>query len=459
MKRPLTVLLFLCILFNVRSEMANLHFVTSERTFLRSAGTMTADTVPLDACTIDSVAYSKDTTQLIKCPTSKVGIVVIPTSVKYIQPFAFQNCINLTSVILPSGLDSIGEAAFNGCNGLTDIKLPAGITTIGGDAFLDCVGLKKATTPYANYLKQVHDGYVVTSLFEGCTNLDTVYIPEGIKDIRYIAFASIQNFSTVILPSSVETIGDFAFALNMSLRALTLPASVSKINSSSFAGCFANLTVEPGNKWFVVEDSALYNVSKTHLMNCQAFKISGFRIPSTVTCIDSFAFFYCFGLESITIPSSVSEIQPGAFNECWSLQSLTIQSVVPPVIADTFFQESFIQKDQCSLFVPQQSILEYRLAPGWRYFTTIQADTTGVALRKLQKDIDLMLYPNPVNDYFHIAGLKQQALLKVYDLNGILQFEQRIQEDVINTSCLKAGSYVIEIITESGTALRRFQKN
>ena len=46
-------------------------------------------------------------------------------------------------------------------------------------------------------------------------------------------------------------------------------------------------------------------------------------LPATVTHIDWFAFYGCFGLRSITLPQSVAKIEYGAFDGCSS--SLTIK--------------------------------------------------------------------------------------------------------------------------------------
>ncbi|GEM_PF-6057727 len=59
-------------------------------------------------------------------------------------------------------------------------------------------------------------------------------------------------------------------------------------------------------------------------------RISGIKIPSTVTRIGDRAFYDCTGLEKVTIPGSVTEIGGGAFLGCRNLKEVTITGQEPP---------------------------------------------------------------------------------------------------------------------------------
>ena len=59
-------------------------------------------------------------------------------------------------------------------------------------------------------------------------------------------------------------------------------------------------------------------------------------IPSTVTSIDSYAFYDCTSLTSITIPNSVMSIASYAFLGCRGLTSLTIPNSVTSIGLNAF---------------------------------------------------------------------------------------------------------------------------
>lgn len=68
-----------------------------------------------------------------------------------IPNYAFQDCIDLTSVEFPSTLQTIGNYAFQRCSKLTSVDIPSSVTSIGSSAFQGCSGLTSmtilATTP------------------------------------------------------------------------------------------------------------------------------------------------------------------------------------------------------------------------------------------------------------------------------------------------------------------------
>ena len=58
---------------------------------------------------------------------STLSVVNIPSFIKIIKCFAFDNCSSLTQVSIPSSVTSIGKCAFNYCSSLTQIEIPSKI--------------------------------------------------------------------------------------------------------------------------------------------------------------------------------------------------------------------------------------------------------------------------------------------------------------------------------------------
>jgi len=52
---------------------------------------------------------------------SKLASITIPNSVKQIEEYAFQDCVNLTSITVPKSVTHIGQGAFEGCDNLISV--------------------------------------------------------------------------------------------------------------------------------------------------------------------------------------------------------------------------------------------------------------------------------------------------------------------------------------------------
>lgn len=80
---------------------------------------------------------------------SYVETIIIPSSVKYIKDKCFKSCTKLKNVFFypVSQLISIGNNAFQGCSNLNTIHLPDNLLTIGYKAFQGCSNLQVYINP------------------------------------------------------------------------------------------------------------------------------------------------------------------------------------------------------------------------------------------------------------------------------------------------------------------------
>jgi hypothetical protein len=272
----------------------------------------------------DGVLYNKGKNMLHTYPAGKKGVFTIPDDVNSISGWAFNGCINLTTInvtsgnnryssqdgvmynktktvlhtypagkkgafTIPNSVISIRDNAFSGCNNLTDITIPNIVTSIGIAAFEDCTSLKSITIP--DTVTSIRRG-----AFEGCTSLKSITIPDTVTSIESFTFYGCSELTSITIPDSVTSIGMAAFEDCTSLKSITIPDTVTSIESFTFYGC-SNLT----------------NVT----------------IPSSVTSINFNAFYGCSELTSITIPNSVTKIGDNAFYYCTSLTNVTFQGMIP----------------------------------------------------------------------------------------------------------------------------------
>ena len=155
--------------------------------------------------------------------------IVLPASVRYIGDQAFKNCTSLEKVDFKgTKLDFVGESAFEGCKAIVELKVPV-ISECGYGIFENCSSLKSA---------ELLGGYEVIPLrmFSGCSRLEKIILPKGVKEIGYLAFAG-TIITEIDLPESLEKIGSSAFYACKRLESIDFPEKLSYIGESAFANC------------------------------------------------------------------------------------------------------------------------------------------------------------------------------------------------------------------------------
>ena len=73
--------------------------------------------------------------------------------------------------------------------------------------------------------------------FVGCSCLDTIVIPDGIKIIDVQTFQNCVGLKQIVLPNSMLLIEDEALAGCENMETLTLPASLRKLDFHCLGGC------------------------------------------------------------------------------------------------------------------------------------------------------------------------------------------------------------------------------
>lgn len=86
--------------------------------------------------------YTKDNriTNMLFAKT-KIETIILPNNTISIDPWAFWDCKNLTSLTIPENVKAIGNGAFSSCTGLVFIILPSNLNSIGYSAFSGCNSL------------------------------------------------------------------------------------------------------------------------------------------------------------------------------------------------------------------------------------------------------------------------------------------------------------------------------
>lgn len=327
----------------------------------------------------------------------KIVNISFPDSILYIENDAFCGCTNIDNIDLPQNLISIGDNAFGACKSLTNITIPDSTTSIGNRSFYDCTNLENITLStnvqnignsafdntawYTNqpnglvYLGNIayktKEEYpqnitiktgttvIADNAFNNCDLLESVSIPDTVKNIGNRAFSGCTNLTSITIPRGVTRIGEYGFYNCYSLNEIEIADTVTKIGMGAFMytdwyynqpdgilyiGKVAydvkgeeqtNFNIKEGtiaiaNDAFS-ECEELKSISIPNSITTigdRAFyycdKLLSIDIPESVTCMGEYVFEYCTSLNRISLPNNTTKITSGMFSLCSSLDELTI---------------------------------------------------------------------------------------------------------------------------------------
>ncbi len=265
--------------------------------------------------------------------TGKKKTVKIPKGVKGISPYAFKNT-SVKKVILPTSCKEVNNYAFYGAKKLTSVKMHSKIKKIGNYAFYGS-GLKKVTLPKnvkeigvnafaKSPLTSVKFNKKLTTIgsYAFCdTKLKKVVLPNSVKRCGYYCFAdtpitdfTFSNKMTVIPDGMFH--GDRLRNTVATFKNLTIPSNIKEIGDSAFVYCNIDTIVIPDS------------VTKCGDSCFSSTSLSKATLSKNMTAIPAEMFAYCSFLKSITIPNNIKKIGSMAFAQCALTDVVIPDSVV-----------------------------------------------------------------------------------------------------------------------------------
>lgn len=236
-------------------------------------------------CAIDKILYSKNKSNLMKCPTALAGAVNVA-----------------------AGTQVIDDEAFSGCTKVTEVTMPSSVTTIGA------------------------------SVFDGCTAMTKVNLNEGLQTIGEYAFDNATALTSIAIPNSVVSLGNSIFYYCMGLETVKIGSGVTTIGSAPFYRCTAlkSIEVDGANANFESVDGVLYSKDKTTLMAYPNQRAAQYDIIEGVYFIGNNAFYYCDNVTAVTMPNTVMTIGKEAFAECTKLESINFSTALQSIGEKSF---------------------------------------------------------------------------------------------------------------------------
>ena len=199
---------------------------------------------------------------------------------------------------------------------------------------------------------------------------------------------------------------------------MTIGNSVTSIGKCAFSGCseLTSVVVDKNNsKYDSRENCNAIIITSTNKL---AVGCKSTIIPNSVNIICDYAFYGCKGLTSVTIPNSITVIGKYAFSYCSKLTKMVSLAVEPPACGEFVFDE--VDQTACQLFVPEGSVIKYKVADRWRDFTLI-SEYDGVD---------------------DVSVDSQNAVYEVYNLQGV-RVGSGMREAEVTADALPHGVYIL----------------
>ena len=370
--------------------------------------------------------------------------VDIPNSVTSIEEGAFMLCTGLTSVTISNSLTSIAEQTFMHCFNLASVTIPSSVTKIGQEAFAYCMGLESieslAETPPTCGDNAFDNANRSCKLSVPANSIEAYKAAEGWKDFANIEALSggsqsgtwgsnikwtLDDQGVLTLEGTGEMEDDYfseAPWLSLSFTKLVIGDGITKIGKNAFFGC-KELTS-------VTIPSSVTTIDYYAFMECTG--LTSVTIPCGVTSIVYAAFYGCTGLTSVTIPSSVTSIGDGAFGQCTGLTKIESLAETPPSCGDYVFYH--VDKENCVLTVPANSVEAYKAAEGWKEFYSIIS--SGISSVTKGNNVSI----SASNGVITVAGVAGNNAVEVYSASGALVYRGTSNTVVVPSS----GVYVVK---------------
>lgn len=138
--------------------------------------------------------------------SSSIEKIVFGGSATYVPGGMLGRCQELVNVELSNNIKAILEGAFRNCTKLKTIS-GSSVEHIERRAFMNCTSLESFNFPN---LKTIGggDGPDYDEVFQGCTSLKSVILPQGLARIGGKAFMDCTSLESITIPASILFIGN-----------------------------------------------------------------------------------------------------------------------------------------------------------------------------------------------------------------------------------------------------------
>jgi|GEM_PF-2626882 len=240
--------------------------------------------------------------------------------------------VRSTGERISTGDNMIPKGVFNACSGLQEVVLPENLVKIGDNAFNKCKGLSHIDFP-----STINN--IGSSAFAGCDSLRTLQLPGGMDRVATYAFSKCSRLQLLSIDGDIDVIGSYAFS-ETGLKTVTIDGTVERLGSFAFSSCYKLTELHIAGDVLVVEECAFYNTAlgEVTLHGVKEFGESVFRNNGNLRVVNidgscdfskipASTFYDCPSLTDVNWPGFPNEIKVlGAycFRGCKSLKPFEI---------------------------------------------------------------------------------------------------------------------------------------
>lgn len=400
--------------------------------------------------------------------------VDIPNTVTSIGYSSFESCGNLKSIELPKFLTHIKKHAFSWCQLLTVVEIPKSVRIIEGGVFAYCPKLSNILVDAENEFYCSVDGSVFSKdkteiiqyatgkddeaykipntvdriayyAFEGA-GLISVEIPNSVTIINEGAFFNCPELTSVILPNSALKIGIDAFRKCERMQNIFIPELVSEIGYDVFYQCknLSSIFVDKNNENYSSKDGILFDKNQTKLIFYPpAKKDVKYIIPESVTSLEGHSFAGNIFIKSLELGKDVDNLEYGALFCGDNLKEIVVLNSTPPNAGDISTSEIY---SASTLYVPKESLDDYKNANGWKEFKNIvPIETSGIADAFVDSDVKIESGDGTIT----VSGA-EGGVCRIFDLRGIEVDSRAGISDYESFSVKFPELYIVQVTTNDG---------
>lgn len=133
------------------------------------------------------------------------------------------------------GYTKVRNYLFNGCTSLAHVSLPEGLTSIGDGAFAYCSSLALTSLPEG--LTSIGDG-----AFAGCSSLALTVFPEGLMSIDSGAFSECTSLTSITFKGTPTLIDSATFFDCINLTDIKVPWAEGAVSGAPWGATKATIT-------------------------------------------------------------------------------------------------------------------------------------------------------------------------------------------------------------------------
>lgn len=354
--------------------------------------------------------------------------VSLPGTLTYIDDAAFQNCTALTSFEMPDSLTQIGNKLLMGCTGITSVKIskslnnimeytfadtaiesveiPEGVIHIGSGCFLN--------TPLKNVNLPSSAATIGIDAFKNCSQLESINL-EGISQIEGGAFTDCEKLEKITLCPKMTKL-DCNFSGCSSLEEIIIPEGVKQINGiincesleyvylpSTLTAVYNGFSNCPKLKTVEFADQRTYWTFQVSFSGCTS--LEEFIFPTGVDEVRDYMFTGCSNLEYVELTGQITAIGRNAFADCPELDYIFIPDSVTSIDSTAFGYVkdetgNYVKSDKDIIIITESensAAADFAKENG---FTSVSADSIHLG------DLDF----NQVLDARDITAMKQYLM-------------------------------------------------